>query len=201
MSQGGLEEGNTLLKGKINTKSAKPFDIRSVFIPIICLWLGSLIIYLGRYPNQLTALIFDQWKIILPFISLMIVAFGISRKFQWRTVKISLIVVCILFSLAILNFSMWMTVYVQNKTSVPLTAVMTNLSNDRIRTISIPPSQTKLVELLTDTFGKTKWHLLVYDNAGEVYSQQIIKGEEIKRGHTIQINSPIDKDLNNDNSF
>lgn len=180
---------------KYNTP--KSFSMKHSLITVCLLWIGALIVWLGRYPNQFSAQIFDLWEIILFFASLMILAFGLCRKFRWRSVRTVLIIVCVLFSIVILNFSMWMTIYVQNDTSVTLTAVMTDLSNDRIRMVSIPPGRRKLVELLeseSNSFGDVQWHLLVYDEAGTVYLQQVIKGKEIKRDHTIEIDPQSPKD-------
>lgn len=164
-------------------------SIRHILISLGCLWLGALFVWLGRFPNQLTALLFDRWAIILPFISVMSVAFWICRKRQWRVVNVSLIVVCVLFAIAVLNFSMWMTIRLENNTSVLLTAVMTNLSKDTVRVVSIQPGDTKLVELVA-TYGGTEtydWHLLIYDGTGKVYDQQVIKGAGIDRRHLIRM--------------
>lgn len=162
-----------------------------IILYVVCLWAGALFVWLGRYPNQLTAMVFDRWKIILPFISIMIIAFALCRKYHLRGITMSLIIVCVLFTIFILNFSMWMPILIQNNTAKELTAVMKDLSNDRIREVSVPPGRTKWIEILAagdDTFGDIQWHLLVYDEAGAVYLQQVIKGSEIERGHTIQIN-------------
>jgi len=167
------------------------FTTRYVPGSVICLWIGALFVWLGRYPNQFTAQIFDRWILILSFISIAGIAFGLCRKFQWRAVRILLIILCVLFSIAILNFSMWMPISVQNNTSVSLTAVMMDLSSsNKIRVVSIPPQKTKWVELIESedgTFGKKQWSLLVYDSSAKIYYQDIIEGSKIKRGHIIEI--------------
>ena len=74
---------------------------------------------------------------------------------------------------------------------------MTDLSNNRISSATIQPGQTELIELLKDTFGDIRWHLLVYDNAGSVYLQEVINGNNIERRHTIQVYPKTSEDGNN----
>lgn len=189
-----------------DSDTLKSSDMKHRYAAIGLLWTGCLFVWLGRYPNQLTALVFDQWKLILTFVSLMILAFGLCRKFQWRVVRICLIVVCVLFTIAILNSSTWLTIYVQNNTSVPLTAVMKDLSDDRLRIVSVQPKQKKLVELLeSGGISDVMWHLLVYDKDGVVHLQQVIKGDQVVNEyrlnrHTVEINPQSPQNLGNDSS-
>jgi len=83
--------------------ASKRYGVKCYIGAVVLLWTGFLFAWLNRYPNPLSVLIFDHWIIILPFVSVMIPIFGYCRK---RKIKISLIYICVLFAIAVLNFSM-----------------------------------------------------------------------------------------------
>ncbi|MCE5186544.1 MAG: hypothetical protein LLF76_10505 [Planctomycetaceae bacterium] len=94
---------------------------------------------------------------------------------------------------AMVNFSIWFSISIENKTPLPLHAVSVDLKDNRTRTVNIHPGQTRRAVLIPAEdveFAKGYgYHVFVYDSKGSVYYDNTLLPEELERRHLITIDN------------
>jgi len=173
--------------------------MRLSVIIVAAIWFGFLFGYGGRSPNPLSQRVFDKALVVLPLISVAILALAVCRVCRWRVVhRLVIGLIGLLFGGLFITISVWSVISVDNRTDTRLTAVSVDLSNDVVRVVKVPPKRKRLVTIAEgeglEYMADNRYHIIAYDQYGTIYHQETVRTGDVERVHEITINGRLVED-------
>lgn len=166
---------------------------RNYLMVLVIIWWAVLWSFLDKNANIFTALIVDQWKIILPAFSIMTVLVFFSLRFRMRIMVIFFIFTFTLVMLKILFWgSIFLVISIENKTPVNLYGVSIDFSSNNIRTTLVQPADKKNLvlkkALCLEEAKKEGYYIFIYDDQKKIYFQRTLNAEQLdERINTITV--------------
>ena len=177
-------------------KPTKAYNV--CFILLVALWLSVSWTSLWQQPNLFTVLVVDRWRILLPVFSVILLLMLISSGFPMGIVRHLLwLILGLVVMWIIVTPSIFLSVLIENNSSVHLSAVSVDLKNNHIRMVAIPPQEKKRVVLAkAESLEIAKgngYHLFVYNDEGRIYFEKTLTPKQLDRINVIALYDIEDK--------
>ncbi|MCK5175982.1 MAG: hypothetical protein KAR47_21485, partial [Planctomycetes bacterium] len=156
------------------------------------IWIGFLFGHGGKHANIFSHIFFDKSFLILPIISISIIACGFCVEYRKRLMlKFILSFNVFLVICLFMGLSIWTVIRVENHTDHPVTAVSIDCARNVMRIVKLPPKKERTVALTNsgnrESVADDRYIITVYDKHGKVYFQENIRSGDVERVHTIEI--------------